>query len=1067
MPGLGPRVGGAHVDVNMKMDEKSIAQVGKQIHRQLSSLSDRLNTIGEQNARVYRAIGRDAVVAWRSALAAAVTSAPLIGSAMSGIAGSATILGGALFSVGQSSAALIPIATSLGVAGLTASIGLNNFATAVGETNPKALNELLETMPKSMQNAVMATRRLSNEMRAAVWPVLFKGLTDGIDKLRDTGVIQRGLGLMAEQMNGLAKGVLRYANSAKGLKTINSFFENNAKVFGALSKAVVPFLDGFLRLTNALTPSALRFADGLREVGESFQSWTQGEGFAKRIDESMKKAQKTAGLFFDVLGNLGSAITNVFNAANPATNTFLQMLVDLTQRFEDWTSSVEGQTAIADWANSAVDVMEQFGRTAEAVFEVLAELANPRVIISFLKTLEGAFEYLGKLPLDKIVEGFVNISEALQPVSSLFLAIIIAGASLNIIIGSLLGQFGGLFSILFKFMQFKILKKILTDTGDGAKAAGAAAGRAADKGNLLTRAWDKVKDVFRRVKQALGEALGFFKKTGDSADDLAGKGSKLSGAFRPALSILGKFARFAGFAGIAVWFGTLIAKSEDLQGKFGELWDTAKDVGDAFKGAFDDIAKSLEPLAPYAEEASEHLGTLFGWLDDIATIAIGASLDAFNDAFKGVAPIVEGAGEAIAGFITTVRGLFNMDWSTIWDGLSQMGSGLENIFDGFLTIVGTFFSPAKWAQQALGAMRSFAGGIRDSIPTVLAAARGLMSAIPTLLARLPGRLQTLGQQAIAKLGIAIAKGRTKVVSAARNIFNGVVNFFQRLPGRLQQLGQQAVAKLGIAVVKGRSKVVSAAARIFSGVITALIRLPGRLQDLGQQAVVKLAVAIAKGISKAKSAAARIFTNVVTALVKLPGKLQDIASNAIGDLVSALGKGPSRAKGIADNIGNGILDSLRGLPGALASIGSNMITSLAGGMISSLASVAGAAARAAQAIRDKFPGSPVKDGPLTAWNYGSGATGGGRGLVDSIAQGLRDISPINKAMNDIASSIGMGVGSPTARAGAGAGGRAGNARPAQFPSRITLRIGDRDFVAYVSGIADDRIDAADNLTWQGA
>ena len=35
----------------------------------------------------------------------------------------------------------------------------------------------------------------------------------------------------------------------------------------------------------------------------------------------MKKAEKTSGLLFRVLGNLYKAIQNIFSAANPATNT--------------------------------------------------------------------------------------------------------------------------------------------------------------------------------------------------------------------------------------------------------------------------------------------------------------------------------------------------------------------------------------------------------------------------------------------------------------------------------------------------------------------------------------------------------------------------------------------------------------------------------------------------------------------------------------------------------------------------------------------------------------------------
>ena len=37
----------------------------------------------------------------------------------------------------------------------------------------------------------------------------------------------------------------------------------------------------------------------------------------------------------------------------------------------------------------------------------------------------------------------------------------------------------------------------------------------------------------------------------------------------------------------------------------------------------------------------------------------------------------------------------------------------------------------------------------------------------------------------------------------------------------------------------------------------------------------------------------------------------------------------------------------------------------------------------------------------------------------------------------------------------------------LPKTVVLRIGSRDFLAYVEEIADNRIVASDNLAWQGA
>lgn len=1033
MPGLGPRVGGAHVDVNMKFDDKSVGDVGKRIHRQLSSLSDSLAQVGDRNREVYRSIGKDAVTAWRALLGSVVAGAPLMGSAISGVAGGATLLAGALNSSVKSSFGLLPIMTSLGVAGLTASIGMRNFGAAVSETNPKALKELLADMPKSMQAAVMSTRAMSKEMRAVIWEKLFVGIGPLMQRLRDTGVIQRGLGKMAEQLNVMARGVLEYATSAKGVKVLNEFFDNNAKVFGALSKAVVPFLDGFLRLVNALTPAAIRLAGRITDVAERFSAWTQGEGFAERIDKMMKRSEKTAGLLFKVLGNLGGAINNIFNAANPATNTFLQMLVGVTERFEKWTASAGGKNSIAEWAMNSVDVMRQFGHTAEAVFKVIAELADPRVIISFLKTLEGAFNYLGKLPLDKIVDGFVRIAETLQPVSSLFLAIIIGGAALNIMIGSLIGQVGGLFSVLSKIIQFKILTSILKNMGGGAKGAGGAAADAAKKTGLLSRAWGFLLKIIQKVKGAFSSVVGFFSKTSATTGQTASKVSRLGKVFKPVMSILGKFVKFAGPVGIAVWIGSIIAKSDSLKAKLGNVWDSLKEVGSALVGAFKEIGTALSPLAPAAKAVGKAIGPVFGFIDKIAGLAIGVVLDSLVYGFKSVANVIKGAGKIIAGFINVLVGLFTLDFGKMWDGLKQMASGVVPLLKGLFGVFITFFAPARLAKLGLGALKGLGGGIAKAMPGILSAVGRFLGSVLKFFGTLPLKLLSLGGKAISWLGKAIVQYAPKVLMAVGRLYLGIIKWILKLPGRLLSLGMRALKALGGAVVRGTPKVLAAAGRIFTGVVRWIAQLPGRLLQLGAQALSKLFSAVTKNTPKVLSAAGRIFTGIVEWIAKLPGRLLELGKSAITKLGSAISNGIGKLKGIAGNVFDAVLNGIKALPGKVLDIGKNIIGSLISGITGGLGKLGGAMGKVGDVIGKFLPGSPVREGPLTAWNHGSDASGGGRNIIEAITGGLGYTRPIRRAMEDIANTVSESFNPRVAAAVAGTAPAAVQVAPVNDPN----------------------------------
>ncbi len=984
MAGLGPRVGGAHVDVNLKFDDKSLETVGKRIHKQLTEISN-------HNRETYQSIGRESVTAWRAALGAILAGAPLIGSAISAAAGAITVMAGALYSLVQSSFGLAPIITALGIAALTAKIGFTGFADAIKAANPEELAAALKNLSPSAQAAALAVRSLKDEahkLRLAVQERMFKGLSDDIAKLSTTllPVLQTGLVKMAGALNGLFQSLLNYANSKAGLEQIAAVLDNSAEIFKKLSKAAVPFLDGVLRLINALSPAAKRLADRIAEVAMTFQDWTQAEGFGKRIDDMMKRAEKTAGLLIDVLVNVYKAIVNIFNISNPSTNRLLEMLVNATQKFLDFTNSVEGQDSIAKWASSSVDVLAQFGKTAEAVFKVIAELADPRVITSFLKTVEGAFVILGQLPLDKMVDAFVSVAEVLQPVSSLFLAIIIGGAAVNIMIGSLIGQFAGLFGILGGILKFKILTTILKNMGGGAKGAGTAAGAAGKKVGIFSRAWGALKSVFDKVRAVLAKVFPFLGKTGKATGDVASKAGKLSGAFKPVLTILSRLTKFAGPVGLAIWIGTVIAKSDKLKDKLGDIWDAMKEVGSALVDGFKKISDALAPLAPVAKAVGTAFSFVFDFADKLLGLALGVFFDMVIYGFKSLAKVIDGASSIIAGIINILVGLFTLDGAKMLDGLKQVFSGIGPLISGAFGLLVTFFAPAKLLKLAAVGFKALGGGIKSAVPGILSAVGGMVGRVIGWIARLPIRLFNLGVQAITRLGGAVKSNAPKVISAAGRIFTGVVTWIAKLPGRLLTLGQQAITRLAGAVQAGVGRLSGIANRIFTAVATQIAKMPGRLLTLGQQAITKLAGAVQAGV----------------------GRLGTIAGN----------------------IATAIIGAVKSLPGQMLAIGANIVGSLVSGVLSKLGALKDAAAKVASAIKDALPGSPVKEGPLTAWNRGGGASGGGRNVIDAILAGLQDTGPISKAMFGVADAVSssfnptMGAGVPRLGGAGGAGGGGG-------------------------------------------
>jgi len=159
--------------------------------------------------------------------------------------------------------------------------------------------------------------------------------------------------------------------------------------------------------------------------------------------------------------------------------------------------------------------------------------------------------------------------------------------------------------------------------------------------------------------------------------------------------------------------------------------------------------------------------------------------------------------------------------------------------------------------------------------------------------------------------------------------------------------------------------------------------------------------IVKNFDKIKSVAGTVlsaitstFGKVISFFQDLPGKVKSAIGNAASTLVQ---KGKDFIAGIVSGVTGRVssLTSLVGsLPGkalsALGDVGSllfdagaKLISGLANGLTSKLGAIKDAAGKVAGAIKDFFPGSPVKDGPLRSWNNG----GAGKRLVGFLTDGL--------------------------------------------------------------------------------
>lgn len=175
-----------------------------------------------------------------------------------------------------------------------------------------------------------------------------------------------------------------------------------------------------------------------------------------------------------------------------------------------------------------------------------------------------------------------------------------------------------------------------------------------------------------------------------------------------------------------------------------------------------------------------------------------------------------------------------------------------------------------------------------------------------------------------------------------------------------------------------------------------------------RAVFTRAWSFIKTITRAAFNAAKTYVispmNAALAFIRsIPGKVTSGLSRLSGAARGAFSGAFNSAKSTATGILNSFITFVRGIPGkaadALSSLGSRLrsiitgidlysagaalISGLTSGISSKIESAVSAVRDGAKRIKDLWPGSPVKSGPLTAWNNGRA----GKRLMELLASGI--------------------------------------------------------------------------------
>lgn len=567
---------------------------------------------------------------------------------------------------------------------------------------------------------------------------------------------------------------------------------------------------------------------------------------------------------------------------------------------------------------------------------------------------------------------------------------------------------------------------------------------AAAGGPLLNRITKRIADVATSVDERLARA-------------------QRSGGLQKAVDNAGK--AFAQLGRIA----------SNVFGAIGNIFETASAAGGGLFGSLEKITQALEDLT-----ASTGFKETLTALIETGQVLLTTVLPLLAQAFQAVAPVIAILAPPIQeiirllgaqlGPIITLLGPILQLVATAFGNLLTALSPLITVAGELITAILPVLTPLFQAVNDIivaltPVIETLVTELADALMPVITALIPIITELAEFIARVVVALAPLVEQLV-PLAVDIftrwAPVITAVLEALLPVISAVLDFVAGLVEKLVPAIQD-----GIKWIKDYGKEFDrVAGEVFREIVLPALKAVAQFLDGDFSAAWE----------NAKLVVARAGVRIAASAATLGSDIVRHVSRAMANAVSEFGRGFGRARvaivsGITDAVGRfaslpGRIRSVlgSGLSTVLYSAGRSIISGFTSGMLSKLADVASAASSVVQRVKDFFPNSPAKRGPLSGRGY---TLYSGRDLVDAFAQGIQDRSGALDAVLQSTLSL------PSL---AGPAGRSQSANPLSLGSAGSFgRIGAPSVSVYLGNelltdrmrvVVDDRLTDRDRQASQG-
>lgn len=349
-----------------------------------------IDTFGNKISQMGEAVtglgkgGIDGLVVQVIALAVAFQGALMFGGAL--VSGLWLLTGAAVALASVISSALVGAVASL--LPIIAALGVGIGIAVIGFMN----------MDDAAKDAIKPLQTWFDEVKRIVGANMFARLGDQASELaKALGNANPFIEEMSKRLADFFDSIIAAINDPAFQQTLAILGKTLPGIFTNLLETAKHIGTGITGVMAAIAPTVERVTGKIEDLVKKFSDWANTPEGQNTIATWFEKAATAAESLWDLMVQVGDLISTVFGAGAETGQGFLDSLVDIVTKWNEWLDSPDGQAAMKQWFEDAKKLAGELKDLIEDLGTLFDKLDTPENRAFFFGMVGGVQALVGAL----------------------------------------------------------------------------------------------------------------------------------------------------------------------------------------------------------------------------------------------------------------------------------------------------------------------------------------------------------------------------------------------------------------------------------------------------------------------------------------------------------------------------------------------------------------------------------------------------------------------------------------------------------------------------------------------